>query len=400
MEEYRWDQSDFVLVVYNKLKKYLYDEGGRLALYEKIYVDEVQDLTQAEIGLLLLSTKMNPRALFFAGDTAQSINHGVSFRFEEVRKAYHRLTQDTSALQKVQVLVTNFRSHDGILRVAGKVLDKLNETFKDSADRIAKNVGLAAGQRPYYYIPPDDEVHNKLHTEEATTLILNLIKHFPNLKVLTWDHMVDKLSKTLIEARKKIDHDQRIPLAPIRVYGFKFVKGLEFESVVIVDYFGSETVQSRQKSWKYLFIPSGKRPAEFPPSSMEIELKILYTAITRTRSKLFFVEREFSKAGSACFRYFEGTEDEQGEALVEKVNCEFYKGDSTRSPLAMDHIWDGVELAEQASFSEDRDSDVAKALIQSLNTFCWAEKIGAFQKVEMLIRKATDEVLLYKFEEI
>merc|ERR1719460_2057635 len=71
-KNYRWDQSDFVLVVYNKLKRYLYDGTGRLALYDKIYVDEVQDLTQAEIGLLLLSTKMNPRALFFAGDTAQS----------------------------------------------------------------------------------------------------------------------------------------------------------------------------------------------------------------------------------------------------------------------------------------------------------------------------------------
>ena len=399
-KNYRWDQSDFVLVVYNKLKRYLYDGTGRLALYDKIYVDEVQDLTQAEIGLLLLSTKMNPRALFFAGDTAQSINHGVSFRFEEVRKAYHKLTNDSATLEKVQVLVTNFRSHDGILKVAGKVLDKLNETFKNAADRIAKNVGLAAGQRPYCHIPAENALNQVASTQEATTLVLNLIKHFPNLKILTWDHMVDQLTTTLIEARTAQDSDSRIPLAPIRVYGFKFVKGLEFESVVIVDFFQSETIRSQQKSWKHLFIPTGATPREFPPSNMEVDLKILYTAITRTRSKLFFVEREFSKGASACFRFFEGTEDEQGEALVEKVNCEFYKGDSTRSPLAMDHIWDGVELAEQASFSEDRDSDVAKALIQSLNTFCWAEKVGAFQKVEMLIRKATDEVLLYKFEEI
>ncbi len=42
--------------------------------YEKVYVDEVQDSTQAEVVLFFLAAGFNVQSLFFAGDPAQ-VNH-------------------------------------------------------------------------------------------------------------------------------------------------------------------------------------------------------------------------------------------------------------------------------------------------------------------------------------
>jgi len=46
------------------------EDGGERLSYSKIYVDEVQDLTQAEIAMLFMLS--DSRSLFLAGDTAQS----------------------------------------------------------------------------------------------------------------------------------------------------------------------------------------------------------------------------------------------------------------------------------------------------------------------------------------
>jgi superfamily I DNA/RNA helicase len=57
---------------------------GKGGPYNKIYVDEIQDSTQAEITLLSLCSGFEFDSLFLAGDNAQSVVEGVDFRFEEV----------------------------------------------------------------------------------------------------------------------------------------------------------------------------------------------------------------------------------------------------------------------------------------------------------------------------
>lgn len=56
------------------------------------FVDEVQDLTVAEV-LLLARCLDNPDRLFLAGDSAQAIFGGVAFSFSEVKALLHRLSQ-------------------------------------------------------------------------------------------------------------------------------------------------------------------------------------------------------------------------------------------------------------------------------------------------------------------
>lgn len=58
---------------------------GKGGPYNKIYVDEIQDSTQAEITLFFLSTGIELNSMFLAGDNAQAVVEGVDFRFEEVK---------------------------------------------------------------------------------------------------------------------------------------------------------------------------------------------------------------------------------------------------------------------------------------------------------------------------
>jgi superfamily I DNA/RNA helicase len=67
-----WDEADRIggLLRRSKLEP-LGACNGRGFDYEKVYVDEVQDCTQAEVVLFFLATGMNMQALFLAGDPAQ-----------------------------------------------------------------------------------------------------------------------------------------------------------------------------------------------------------------------------------------------------------------------------------------------------------------------------------------
>ena len=77
-----WDDGDMTAAVVTALRSVQQTWEG--PLYDRVYVDEVQDLTQAEIAVLILASGCRCESVFFAGDTAQSITPGVEFRFEEV----------------------------------------------------------------------------------------------------------------------------------------------------------------------------------------------------------------------------------------------------------------------------------------------------------------------------
>ena len=94
-EKHYWDDIDCVLSAISLYlnEKHVDEDNINIhsnnlfaipSKYDKIYVDEVQDLTQAEISLLYIISGCNSGAVFFVGDTAQTISFGSDFRFEEV----------------------------------------------------------------------------------------------------------------------------------------------------------------------------------------------------------------------------------------------------------------------------------------------------------------------------
>ncbi len=89
-----------------------------------------------------------PNDLFLAGDPAQSVVEGVTFRFEEVRPVGYHLYKDDKSLCKPLQVNLNFRSHSGILDVAGAVLLRPFSVFPDSATKTKPDRGLFRGPRP------------------------------------------------------------------------------------------------------------------------------------------------------------------------------------------------------------------------------------------------------------
>jgi hypothetical protein len=85
------------------------------------------------------------------------------------------------------------------------------------------------------------------------------------------------------------------------VYGVRQVKGLEFRDVAVVDFFcrGNGMDKKHVKMWKSLFATSSG--LESYPSEVEVDLKVLYTAITRSCSRLVFIETVSTASALAFF---------------------------------------------------------------------------------------------------
>ena len=118
-----------------------------------IYIDEVQDFTQAELSILARICR-EPNDLFLTGDTAQSIMRGISFRFSDLKSIFYRASQQASKskvsvkVPRVNELTINFRSHTGVLQLAASVIDLMKNFFPNSFDYLPGDEGMFPGPIP------------------------------------------------------------------------------------------------------------------------------------------------------------------------------------------------------------------------------------------------------------
>jgi ATP-dependent exoDNAse (exonuclease V) beta subunit len=75
---YQWLTSSFNFFSYKVLDSRSSDK------FDLIYIDEVQDLTVAQISLFQFLCVDPNKGLLFVGDTAQTISSGINFRFEGI----------------------------------------------------------------------------------------------------------------------------------------------------------------------------------------------------------------------------------------------------------------------------------------------------------------------------
>ena len=110
--------------------------------WSKLYVDEVQDCTQAELAMFFLLCS-GRKGLFLVGGPVQSVFDHVDFRFEDVRSVARQLFGDNRNCipSKPKSLTTNFRSHAGVLDLADGVLSLLFHAFPMSAKKLPVTQG-------------------------------------------------------------------------------------------------------------------------------------------------------------------------------------------------------------------------------------------------------------------
>jgi hypothetical protein len=278
-EDDRWDDMDRTIELIRLIRADKERTGTLRVRFDKIYLDEVQDMTQAEIGFFVLLAGGRSGALFLAGDTAQAVAHGVHFRFKEVRSVVHAISEGTQTVAKPIKLCRNFRSHEGILRVAKFTLDRLHLVFPYAADKMAPDTGLVSGPKPAL-----------AHADYET--VKTMVDNNPKLKVLVRDE-------------HRAETQARLGVAKRSVFGLREAKGMEFDQVLVLNFFGQS---NWQREWKALLNDAAAGRAEGYsnvndlPGEMALELKLLYTGITRARHHLFFVETLVVQSSKAWFR--------------------------------------------------------------------------------------------------
>lgn len=126
---------------------------------------------------VLRSICSNPNGLFWAGDTAQTISVGSSFKFNELKALLYRIEVSVypslvfeylvphSLSQKKRVkdsrlepekpasfqLAVNYRSHGGIVNCAHSVVQLIMRFWPDAIDILQPEHGVIDGPKPVFF---------------------------------------------------------------------------------------------------------------------------------------------------------------------------------------------------------------------------------------------------------
>ena len=272
-----WDDAGRARAVAARL---LADRGARA--FDRVYVDEVQDSTQAELMVLALACGGDAARLWLAGDTAQAVTYGVHFRFAEVRSALYHCRDAGGAVSRppprVTKLTANYRAHGGVLDVAAAVLDALLGAFPEALDKLPRDEAMARGPRPAVAVGDEGRVAALLAADERYVVVAH-------------DEQRDALRAKFPE--------------PTTILGVRDAKGLEFSHVIAYGLVGGapSAKAGPRSAWAALFGGAAAMRRFGPlPLQLEAELMLLYTGITRCRTQLLFCEAK-TPAGGAFARW-------------------------------------------------------------------------------------------------
>ncbi|KAH9992492.1 hypothetical protein BJV74DRAFT_397873 [Russula compacta] len=256
-----------------------------------LYVDEVQDNLLID-AKLLRTICHNPDGQFWAGDTAQTISVGSSFRFNDLKAFLHRneerLKQESAGVTvshppKSFQLVTNFRSHGGIVRCAHSIIMLITRFWPYAIDILPEEKGIVDGIKPVFFSGWDQE---------------NV--RYESFLFGTAGHHIEFGAQQCILVRNDVAREKlREQVGDIGLIMTLYEsKGLEFNDVLLYNFFEDSSVDVAQ--WRVILnaigrAQGGRTPAptfdENRHAGVCSELKFLYVAITRARKNLWVVDR-------------------------------------------------------------------------------------------------------------
>ncbi|KDR84732.1 hypothetical protein GALMADRAFT_260438 [Galerina marginata CBS 339.88] len=257
-----------------------------------LYVDEAQDNLLID-ALLLRSLVRNPDGLFWAGDTAQTISVGSSFRFNDLKAFLFRLEKrrEDSLLASSSIqepprtfqLAINFRSHGGIVQCAHSVIELITGFWPYAIDVLSRERGVVDGSKPVFFSGWDSDTvryEQFLFGESGSP-----IEFGAQQCILVRDEAARE------ELRQQVGDIGLI----MTLYESK---GLEFDDVLLYKFFEDSTVDLSQ--WRVVLnllrdqsrgqgVPA-PRFDEIRHAGVCSELKFLYVAVTRARKNLWLVD--------------------------------------------------------------------------------------------------------------
>ncbi|PPQ98968.1 hypothetical protein CVT24_003464 [Panaeolus cyanescens] len=260
---------------------------------DHLYVDETQDNLLIDAFVLRLLCR-NPDGLFWAGDTAQTISAGSAFRFEDLkafmfRLEEHRLKQEKKGglvkqMSHIQPhvfqLAINYRSHAGIVDCANVMVEFIKKYFPSTIDVLERERGVVEGAKPMFCTQFDLEQFKEGGILSSYSLNGARIELGAQQCILVRDEA----------ARERFLQELGDIGLIVTLYDSK---GLEFNDVILLDFFKDSHLTRDQWSVVLNLAPGSLYAPKFDPvkhSAICLELKSLYVAITRARNNLRIVD--------------------------------------------------------------------------------------------------------------
>ena len=188
---------------------------------------------------------------------------------------------DFSLIQKAQQkfyvpeitqLLKNFRTHNGILSSANRLVEHLYNYFPNQIDKLKNEYNEIAGHPPSL-IPMTFRDHSFSLLETLGHLFGSDIRLGADSVILVRSpqekEIVEKFTKNAI------------------VLTVLESKGLEFDKVIIIDFFGSSSFAS----WRIFATENPLKFDSLKHGTLSYELKLLYVAMTRAKKLVFLIER-------------------------------------------------------------------------------------------------------------
>jgi len=252
-----WKTKGEMIDIHDQVLHILADKAiQKISLFDAAYFDEIQDFSYASIYLLCkLSGRINS-SWIFAGDTAQMIAVGCSFKFDGLKQTLLAVTPGIeSRLKKVHHLLINYRTTADVLRVGNIILDLAKKYFPNSIEYAQPEQATKDNNIKVVWCAWNDAFQ-----------IQNL--SFGDNQALLCGADENGISK-LIEASNEWLSNHPFILTTVDS------KGLEFDDVVVAFDF-------KRNAWK---IDKGE------PISLNL-LRQLYVAVTRAKQRVVILVNE------------------------------------------------------------------------------------------------------------
>ncbi|KIK18633.1 hypothetical protein PISMIDRAFT_109068 [Pisolithus microcarpus 441] len=262
-----------------------------------LYVDEAQDNLLIDASLLRLLCG-NPKGLFWAGDTAQTISAGSSFRFDDLKAFLYRTEVDQASHIVRERAVTrpasfqlaiNYRSHGGIVNCAHSVIELISHFWPHSIDSLQPERGIVDGLKPVFFSGWDKPT---AHYEQF-------------LFGAPGSHIEFGAQQCILVRNERAKERLREQAGDFGLIMTLYEsKGLEFNDVLLYDFFGDSNVdlsrwrvvlaaitgEAGHHNQSRLQAPSFERD-ESRYAAICSELKVLYVGITRARKRLWIIDK-------------------------------------------------------------------------------------------------------------
>jgi len=245
-------------------------------IYDKIACDEVQDLSPIEIKLLILLLKDNNiNNIFITGDAAQVINPS-GFTWRNLKGLLGRVARRTGIKDQI-FLKRNFRCSKEIVNIVNKTLEIREHILQDIGEKNKQVSFKETGVLPMLLKENPLEILKKEISNPQTRMIL----------------VKNNKEKQKLEAFFKDAWTTR----QATILRVEEAKGLEWDSVLLYNFFIPRHEAISKNDWEDVFIPAKRRSLQKlymigkrHKYALSYEFNLLHVALTRAKEHLFIYD--------------------------------------------------------------------------------------------------------------